>query len=89
MRENINEVAGISLKPVEDARKDAVVKEFNFDYFSCYTRSSDVLKNLGTYVYAQGINRHLIAAYMSKIDTTPVMFTHKVFVSITSPKKNL
>lgn len=72
LTEGVKGIAGISTKSLEEARKDAIVKDFNYDYFTCYTRTLDVLKKTGAYIYTQDIKKHLIAIYVSEQDTTPV-----------------
>lgn len=63
---------GISTKALEKARKDAVIMTFNYDYFTCYTKTLDILKLMGAYIYVQNIKKHMIAIYVSEADTTPV-----------------
>lgn len=65
-------VAGISTKELEKERKFALSKNFNYDYFSCYTKTLDTLKRIGAYVYRKDIKKRLIAVYLSEEDTTPV-----------------
>lgn len=72
VKEAAKSVAGISTKELESSRKDAVKKNFNYDYFTCYTKALDILKSIGTYIYAQDIKKHLIAIYVSELDTTAV-----------------
>jgi len=66
------EIYGTSIKKLELSRKDAAVKNINYDYFSCYTKVSDILKNTGVYIYLQDVKKHLIAFYLSEENTTPV-----------------
>ena len=63
---------GISTRSLEKARKDAIIKTFNYDYFTCYTKALDTLKRMGAYIYTQGIKKHMITIYVSGWDTTPV-----------------
>ena len=63
---------GISTQSLEKARKDAIIKTFNYDYFACYTKTMDVLKSMQAYIYTQSIKKHMIAIYVSEEDTTPV-----------------
>ena len=65
-------VAGVSTKKLEESRKGAILKTFDYDYFTCFTNTSDALKKLGCYIYAQDIKKHRIAIYVSEQDTTPV-----------------
>ena len=65
-------IAGVSTKVLEDNRKSAMTKTFNYDYFTCYTTTLDILKRLGAYIYVQDIKKHMIATYISSEDTTPV-----------------
>jgi hypothetical protein len=77
VKETAKGLAGISTRELEKGRKNAIVKTFNYDYFSCYTKTLDVLQDIGAYVYAKDIKKHLIAVYVSGEDTTPVGFFFK------------
>ncbi len=72
IKETAKGIAGVSTKVLEDNRKSAIVKTFNYDYFTCYTRTLDILKKMGAYIYAQNIKKHMIAIYVSEQDTTAV-----------------
>lgn len=63
---------GVSTKVLEDNRKTAITKTYNYDYFTTYTKTLDSLKKMEAYVYSQGIKKNLIAIYVSEEDTTPV-----------------
>jgi len=63
---------GISTQSLEKARKDAIIKTFNYDYSACYAKTMDVLKSMQAYIYTQSIKKHMIAVYVSEEDTTPV-----------------
>jgi len=77
-------LAGISTKSLEKARKDAIIKTFSYDYFSCYTKTLDSLKIIQAYIYTQDIKKHMIAIYVSEQDTTPVgLFFKELDVSNT------
>jgi hypothetical protein len=65
-------IAGVSTKVLEDNRKSAITRSFNYDYFSCYTQTLDILKRTYAYIYVQDIRKHMIAVYVSEYDTTPV-----------------
>lgn len=65
-------VAGISTKSIEDNRKGAITKTFNYSYSICYNKALRVLKNIGTYVYSKDINKKMVAFYVSEDDTTAV-----------------
>ncbi len=64
--------SGVSTKALEEARKDAIIKPFRHDYFTCYTKTLDILEKIGAYIYAQNIKKHMIAIYVSEADTTAV-----------------
>ncbi len=64
--------AGVSTRSLEKARKDAIIKTFNYDYFTCYTQTLDILKRMQAYIYIQSIKKHMLAIYISEEDTTPV-----------------
>ena len=72
LKEATREFAGISTKALEDNRGKAIKKTFNYDYFTCQTKTLGVLKDLGAYVYAKNTSKDLIAFYLSEKDTTPV-----------------
>ena len=72
MKETAKGMAGTSTKVLEDGRVNAIVKNFNFDYFTGYTKSLDALKEMGAYIYTQSLKGHMIAVYVSRRDTTPV-----------------
>jgi len=61
---------GVSTKEVERSRSGAITKSFNYDYNACYSKTKGILKNIGSYIYAQ--NKNMIAIYISEEDTTPV-----------------
>jgi len=63
---------GISTQSLEKARKNAIIKTFNYDYFTCYTKTLDILKRMQAHIYTQSIKKHMIAIYVSEEDTTPV-----------------
>lgn len=64
--------AGISTKVLQESRKDAITKNFNFDYNTCYNNVQEILRRIGTYIYAKDVKKNMIAIYVSKEDTTPV-----------------
>lgn len=72
VKEGAKQVIGISTKELENSRKDAIVRDMRYDYFSAYTKTLDILKGLNFYIYEQNIKKHMIAIYISQADTTPV-----------------
>jgi len=72
IKETAKGISGISIKALEEARKDAIIKPLNYDYFSCYTKTLDILRQIGAYIYMQDIKKHMIAIYVSEQDTTAV-----------------
>lgn len=64
--------AGISTKILEDTRKDAIAKNFNYDYNTCYNNTQEILKRIGAYIYAKAPEKNMLAIYVSGEDTTPV-----------------
>ncbi|MFA5092710.1 MAG: hypothetical protein WC543_02040 [Candidatus Omnitrophota bacterium] len=72
--------AGISTKILEDGRPGALKKSFALDYQSCYSKVKDILTqkividNIETtsYIYAEALDKKMIAIYLSQTDTTPV-----------------
>ena len=63
---------GISTKELEKQRKNAIAKTFAYDYFTCFTKTSDILKGINAYIYKKDIKDKIIAIYVSSEDTTPV-----------------
>ena len=73
IKEAAKGLAGTSTKALEENRKSAIAKTFDYDYFSCYTKTMDILKKRsGACIYAQNIKRRMIALYVSEADTTAV-----------------
>ena len=61
---------GISTREVEVARPKAPKKTFERDYDTCYKKVKDILKETGSYIYAEDKTQQLIAFYVSDTDTT-------------------
>jgi len=72
IKEGAKGFLGISTRSLEEARKDAIAKTFNYDYTACYAMVQDILEHMHAYTYSQSKEKHMIAIYVSKIDTTPV-----------------
>jgi hypothetical protein len=72
IKEMTNGLLGVSTRPLEEARKNSVSKNFDYDYFTVYTRTLDILKQINAYVYRKDISKYMIAIYVSETDTTPV-----------------
>lgn len=72
LKEKLKGFAGISTKELEKGRKSAIIKNFDYDYFTAFTKTLDALKKMGSYIYAQDIKKHTIAIYVSEENTTPV-----------------
>jgi hypothetical protein len=89
--EGVKTVAGVSTRVLENGRKAAVTRTINYDYFTCYTKTLGILKQLKAYVYAKDIKKGMIAIYVSEAETTPVGFFFKevdqknTLVEVTSP----
>ncbi len=64
--------AGLSTKVLEEGRKDAIKKSFNYDFNSCYDKVKDALNRIGSYIYAKDAKKQMLAIYVSGSDTTPV-----------------
>ena len=77
IKETTKCIAGVSTKALEKGRKSAIKKAFNYDYFTCYTKTLEILKRLNAYIYTQDIKKQIIAIYVSQSDTTPVGFFFK------------
>jgi len=63
---------GVSTKVLEDGRKDAIKKEFDNDYDTCYKKVIESLAKIHAYIYANKPEKNLIAIYVTEVDTTPV-----------------
>lgn len=63
--------AGVSTKELEDLRKDAKVKVFDYDYNTCYEKVEKIIKAMPkTSIYAK--DKGMIALYYIDPNTTPV-----------------
>jgi len=88
---------GVSTKVLESKRKDSLKKSFALDYNSCYKEVKELLKGKEiqteneSYIYAEDLNKKMIAFYLSQIDTAPVgiFFTeeakNKTLIEVSSP----
>lgn len=75
---------GISTKVLEENRKDAIKKTFNYDYNACFDKAREVLLVEQAYIYVQDKKNHMIAIYLSDQDTTPVgVFFKEIDAKIT------
>ena len=72
LKEGYRGVWGTSTKALENNRSSAIVRTFDSDYFSCYTKTLDILKRGCCHVYFKDIKKHIIAVYVSNQDTTTV-----------------
>jgi len=63
---------GVSTKVLEEGRKDAIKKDFNRDYDTCYKITKDSLNKIQAYIYAEDPSKNMIAIYVTESDTTPV-----------------
>ena len=72
IKEDAKKILGVSTKALEEGRKEAIKKQFNYDYNTCYNKIKAILKENGSYIYAQGLKKHMLAVYVSEQDTTPV-----------------
>jgi hypothetical protein len=75
-------VAGVSTKVLEDGRKDAIKKTFNCDHTTCYNKTLEKLKQIGTYIYAEDRKKQMIAIYVHKA-TEPETATNETEFTIT------
>ena len=79
IKEGAKGFAGVSTKVIEQSRKDAITKTFNYDYNTCYNKVKRILKERGSYIYAEDLKKQLLAIYVSEQDTTPVgLFFKKI-----------
>ncbi|MBP7835892.1 MAG: hypothetical protein KA022_00250 [Candidatus Omnitrophica bacterium] len=84
-------ILGVSTQVLEDGRKDALKKEFGYDLVTCHNRVRAILKKNKSYIYADNLEKDMLALYISEEDTTPVgiFFTEKskrrTLVEVASP----
>jgi hypothetical protein len=74
---------GVSTKVLEDARKDAIAKEFNYSHKQCYEIVRKALVKQAAYIYSEDKSKDMLALYVSEEDTTPV----GIFFKEVSPGK--
>ncbi len=72
IKEGAKGFLGISTKAIEDSRKSAMAKTFNYNFDLCYDKTVRVLKNMGAYIYDKDSDRKMVAFYISQEDTTVV-----------------
>lgn len=72
VKEGAKCVLGISTQVLEDGRKNAVTRDFNYDYNTCYDKVKEALRKIDSRTYAEDHKKHMIAVYFSGTDTTPV-----------------
>jgi hypothetical protein len=70
LTETAKGIAGVSTKILEETRKDAIKKTFNYDFDTCYNQAKEILTKIGAYTYAK--DKDMIAVYLSEEDTTPI-----------------
>jgi len=71
LKEAVKGFAGLSTKALEDARKDAVTRDFNFGLDETRGKIKSALAENGSYIYRDDLSLNLIALYISESDTTP------------------
>ncbi|MFA4989836.1 MAG: hypothetical protein WC576_03600 [Candidatus Omnitrophota bacterium] len=82
---------GISTKVLEDGRQNALKKEFSCDLITCHNAVRSILKKNKSYIYADNLEKDMLAIYISEEDTTPVGIfltgtgKDRTLVEITSP----
>ena len=70
LKETSRGFLGVSTKILEEKRAQAEVIMVDYDYFNCYQKVKDWLRENDSYIYAK--RDDLIAFYVSDKDTTPV-----------------
>ncbi len=71
-------VLGVSTKILEEGRKDAITKTYNYSYDECRQKVIARLARYGCYIYARDEKEKMLAIYISETDTTPVGIFFKV-----------
>ncbi|MDD5505823.1 MAG: hypothetical protein PHR73_03615 [Candidatus Omnitrophica bacterium] len=83
--------AGISTKVLEEGRSQAVRNEYAVGYSVCRAKVKEVLKDTGSYIYADKPEKSMIAVYVTREDTTPAgiffkeLDKEKTLVEVSSP----
>lgn len=70
MKEYVKGLFGVSTKEIESSRDLALKKVFPIGIDECYTKTEDLLKEIGCYIYSSNKTKGLIAFYVSRADTT-------------------
>ncbi len=87
-------VSGYSIKELEDKRSEAILKTLAFDYNTSFNKVKEGLEIRGCYIYVLDKKKHVIAAYVSQEDTTPVGVFFKEIdpnntqIEVASPSKD-
>ncbi len=77
LKESMRGLLAISTKEIENARSSAIVRIFDYDYQTCYSKVEASLSAIDSYIYAK--RDDLIAVYVSQTDTTPAgVFLKKI-----------
>lgn len=86
---------GVSTQVLEEKRKDALKKSFVLDYHGCYVKVKEILKGKEkekeSPIYAEDLQKKMLAIYFSQVDTAPVgiFFTveaeNKTLIEVSSP----
>ena len=85
---------GISTKVLEEGRKEAFSKSFNYGYADCFEKTKQVLLEKYSYIYAGDLKQRMLAVYVSAEDTTPVGIFFKevdannTLIEVSSPSTN-
>jgi len=90
LKEATRGFAGVSTKVLEDARPEAIKKDFSGNLEEMHGRITEILKKEGSYVYKDDLTRNFIALYLSEEDTTPVGIfltevDNKIRIEVSSP----
>lgn len=72
IREGTRGFLGISTKALEERRAEAISRVFPMDTGTCTEAVREALSDTGAYIYTEDSAKGLIAAYVSRTDTTPV-----------------
>lgn len=82
---------GVSTRVLEEERKEAIRKEFNYDLITCHNKVRQILKDIGSYIYCDDLEKDMLAVYVSEEDTTPVgifltsVGKEKTLIEVSSP----
>jgi hypothetical protein len=88
--DGLKSLVGVSTREIEDSRKAALTKVFDYDYRTCYEKTEKLLEAMPEVsIYAR--DNEMIAVYWKNVNTTPVgiffkaVDTSRTQIEVSSP----